>query len=169
MKNIQLFTAAITMALVFGLTGCEQAPDEGPSGHAIIIGEFDNGSVSSNPAGRAEAGTLVTLTVTPAMAYRLADNSLKVTYGEGAALTLTGGGGVYAFVMPAADARVAAEFEEDHLRITVRLTEDTTAGRTFILPVKHLIALSEDAPLYIDWGDGTVETKTRAPEAGAGL
>ena len=163
MKNTQLFTAAITMALVFGLTGCEQAPDEGPSGHAIIIGGFENGSVSSNPSGRAAAGTLVTLTVAPETAYRLADNSLEVIYGEGAALTLTGGGGEYAFAMPAADVRVTAEFEEDHLRITVRLTENTTAGRTFILPVKSQIVLSEDAPLYIDWGDDLTETKTAAP------
>jgi hypothetical protein len=163
MKKFQLFKAAITMALVFGLTGCEQGPDEGPSGYAIIIGGFDNGSVVSNPSGRAAAGTLVTLTVAPETAYRLADNSLKVTYGANAALTLTGGGGEYAFVMPAADVRVAAEFVEDHLRITVKLTEDTAKGRTFILPVKSQIVLSEDEPLYIEWGDGVTETKTAAP------
>ena len=52
----------------------------------------------------------------------------------------------------------------DGLQITINLTEDSETGRTFILPIKKEIVLSDIAPLYIDWGDNSgMETKTAAP------
>ena len=75
-----------------------------------------DGTVTATPA-RAAAGTRITLTVTPAEGYRLAQNGLRVTYvnnGSTKSVDLTQGTGVhtneYSFDMPDADVTVAASF-----------------------------------------------------------
>lgn len=76
----------------------------------ITIGTLANGSVTADKATAAEGDT-VTLTVTPEAGYRLADGSLKVSYGNGAAVSVSGGENTYTFLMPTANVTVTAEFE----------------------------------------------------------
>ena len=84
--------------------------------HTVDVSGVTDGTVTATPA-RAAAGTRITLTVTPAEGYRLAQNGLRVTYvnnGSTKSVDLTQGTGVhtneYSFDMPDADVTVAASF-----------------------------------------------------------
>ncbi len=84
--------------------------------HTVDVSGVTDGTVTATPA-RAAAGARITLTVTPAEGYRLAQNGLRVTYvnnGSTKSVDLTQGTGVhtneYSFDMPDADVTVAASF-----------------------------------------------------------
>ena len=84
--------------------------------HTVDVSGVTDGTVTATPA-RAAAGTRITLTVTPAEGYRLAQNGLRVTYvnnGSTKSVDLTQGTGVhtneYSFDMPDVDVTVAASF-----------------------------------------------------------
>jgi hypothetical protein len=75
--------------------------------YSVTVGVFANGSVAADPAA-AKAGETVTLTVSPAAGYRLAEGSLTV---NGGAVAVLGEGSVFTFTMPAGGVTVAAAFE----------------------------------------------------------
>jgi hypothetical protein len=83
----------------------------------VTIGSTAHGSIAAEPAS-AIAGALVILTITPDMGYILKPESLKVNNG---AVNVGASGAVYAFVMPAGNAAVTAEFELDASRILAGL------------------------------------------------
>jgi hypothetical protein len=77
---------------------------------AVIIPRFANGSIAADPA-RAEPGSPVALSISPAGGYALKPESLALAYASGATVILEGSGLAYSFVMPDADVTVAAKFE----------------------------------------------------------
>jgi hypothetical protein len=71
------------------------------------------GSLGLSPAG-GNAGDTITVTVTPDSGKQLVAGSLKYTADGGTSYTeIIAAGGVYSFVMPAADVTVTAQFEDE--------------------------------------------------------
>ena len=93
----------------------------------VTVNSTTNGSVTASPTS-AEAGTTITLTVTPETGYVL--ESLTV---DGSAVELTDG--TYTFNMPAADVTIAATFKENEkpaATLTLSkngVTEDITGNK----------------------------------------
>ncbi|TEB07053.1 Listeria-Bacteroides repeat domain protein [Pelotomaculum schinkii] len=75
-----------------------------------VDGAISGGSVGVNPA-VAAAGETITVTVTPGEGRRLVAGSLKFNDGT-TDIEITATGGVYSFVMPAANVAVTAQFED---------------------------------------------------------
>jgi hypothetical protein len=82
-----------------------------PNGHhPVYIPAFDNGTITVSP-GTAAAGTTVALTVSADAGYGLKAGSISVKDADGVAVTVTGAGTAYTFIMPDKEVTVAAVFE----------------------------------------------------------
>jgi hypothetical protein len=112
-----------------------------------------NGEITASPAGEAEAGTVVTLTVTSADGYVLKSGSLAVAGNTSTDEVATSSEreGTFTFIMPAEAITVTAEFEEipptiptytvtigDYIYNGIISTEKTkyTAGEEVVVTVK---------------------------------
>lgn len=99
-------TVRVTEKPVFVIVTTHQ-PE--PTAHNVMIGQIENGTVTSNKA-QALAGELVTLTVAPNAEYAMQAGSLKV---NGSASGLTSlGDNKYLFAMPDEDVTVTVSFVE---------------------------------------------------------
>jgi hypothetical protein len=111
--------AVFTLAFIF--TGCPQSTDPEPeseSGYQITIDAIVYGTVKAEPS-RAEAGTMINLSVSPDPGYQLTASSLK--YNDGSDHVIVGN----KFTMPAHDVTVTATFES-LASDTYSVTIDTT-------------------------------------------
>lgn len=132
MKN--LFRPLALLALL--LVGFGQA-----NAYDVIIGTFDNGSVSATPSTNIQANTSVTLTVAPAegyvldglTVYRKTDSgnaeaprrtAPTIIVGEGIELTTVTEGSEYTLTMPEDDVVVQATFKEAPDEAFVVLSND---------------------------------------------
>ncbi|MBQ5780673.1 MAG: leucine-rich repeat protein, partial [Spirochaetaceae bacterium] len=82
-----------------------------PESHRIIAGECENGKVST-VYGWAEAGSTVSVTLTPDDKYVYTSGSLTLTDNEGNAIPTTKSS-THTFVMPDSDVTISAKFEID--------------------------------------------------------
>jgi hypothetical protein len=128
-----------------------------PESYAITIdGGVTNGTVATDVA-EAQAGAIVTLTVTPDEGYQLAEGSLIVNDGT-ASLDVTAaaaGSGAFTFTMPAAAVTITAAFEEaggTGLGTGLGVGELLTANSAEGISVTYQV-LSEDT----DTNTGTVQ------------
>ena len=83
-----------------------------PETYTVTVdNNISGGSIAVNPTS-GNAGTAITVTVTPANDKQLVAGSLKYTSDGGSTYTsITATGGVYSFILPAADVTVTALFE----------------------------------------------------------
>jgi hypothetical protein len=123
----------------------------------VSIGHTAHGSVAAEP-GSAAAGALVVLTVTPDLGYRLKPGSLKV---NNMGVNLGASDSVYAFVMPAGNAAVSAEFEEDPSRIFTRLEIASPPDPLIYMPGAEV----KPAGLVVQGGYGDGGREELAPSA----
>jgi hypothetical protein len=105
----------------FAITIADEA-EELP--YSITIDSLSNGSIAADP-GSAVAGTEIALAVEPDPGYALKAGSLSVNDG---AVATSGSGLAYAFVMPAENVTVSAEFEA--ILYTVSVGSLTNGGVT---------------------------------------
>lgn len=133
------FSRVISLIAVL-LLGLGQAKADG---YQVIIGTFENGSVTASQRSDISAGTTVTLTVTPSegyalsdiKAYRYSDTERAQTRTDplpvGEPLTLTlGENSTYSFTMPDDDVVIQAVFAQ----LTAHTIESTGWGNYFNPP-----------------------------------
>ena len=117
--------------------------------YALIIGEFDGGSVESDPDEKAEAGTAVTLTPETEEGYHLDSISAADADGESVELSADSEKGTYSFTMPASDVTVTAVFAKDIYEIS---TGEISGG-----------SVTSDPSGESEWGE-TVTVEAEAAE-----
>ena len=106
------FTMSENAVIIGCAAGADGGGDSEPSWSVSAPDRVEHGSVSVSPS-RAQRGAAVTVTVKPDGGYTL--ETLTVTDGKGAELTLTDkGGGKFTFVIPAGAVKVTASFMEDN-------------------------------------------------------
>lgn len=95
-----------------------------PNLYNVTVGSVTGGSVTASPA-RCEAGTSVTLTITPSAGYTL--QSITAKDSSNATVALSGSGNTRTFTMPAKDVTVTPVFQATNYTITY---PSTTTGYT---------------------------------------
>jgi hypothetical protein len=122
--------------------------------YTIGIGNILNGTINADPT-RAHAGAAIALTVMPHAGYALKAGTVTV---NGGAVTVSGSGGPYAFVMPAENVTASAEFEAIPYSIVI---PDLLHGSIVADPagatVGTLVALTVSPEAGYDLKAGTVK------------
>ena len=131
MKKTLRMSGIIVLAAIIGFStaACTTDPDDSTAEeYAITPSAGSNGSVTTNPSGKAKEGATVTITATPDIGYKLDSVSVKKTDGGTVTCQQTGTG--YTFTMPASNVTVSASFSatgeppvtEGNVNLTVNLT-----------------------------------------------
>jgi hypothetical protein len=144
------FRALTAVALITALcvTGCENptgeippGKEDPPGGYTITITQPEHGAVSADKT-RAEAGAVVTLTVTRDAGYDLTGGDLRVNNG---AVAVRASGSNYAFTMPAANVTVTA---------WITLIREYETLEAMATGLTALPSNTVDTPYLVKLGDG---------------